>query len=534
MSCEKIYRNVYESQKISMNVIFNNLLNDEFVTNDYNEQSEKFAIKTYENDKNYLRENYEQIIDNKIKNDCFLISCAYSNDIENIKFFIDKLSININITNENGDNCLTIACWKNTNIDIIKFLIEDLKINIAHTDNYGHNCLLTACWNNANLNIVKYLIEDLKMDNGHKDKIGHNCLIYACLENGKLDVIKYLIEDLKMDIKYKNKYREDCLIFACWDNTNLDVIKYLIEKSKSKVLNKKIYAYECFLTACEKNTNVDILKYLIEKLKISVDIKCILRAEQTNPNKEVVKYLIDNITIIIDKNVLFFCEYKKFLILLTKNLPKLKQTFEQGISEYGILKIENMLHEIYNENMEFNKFSILIDYFNFNISIKNKNIIEITKNDSIRPLDILVNDYSQNTTILFNHNNISYFGHKNIVYHSIKFIKEIEEVANFKEIITLEGTLPKYAINVYIETCYKRKFNINRINPQDIIEFLKFIDQYPTNVLSIELLEHQIIDYFVKHNIKSNDTLKELCLRYRLKLLCLYIHNNKIMTDANI
>ena len=65
-------------------------------------------------------------------------------------------------------------------------------------------------------------------------------------------------------------------------------------------------------------------------------------------------------------------------------------------------------------------------------------------------------------------------------------------------------------------------FNIDDIQPDDLIPFLKFIDQYPSKVLSIDKIENEMTIFMNKHNILSNSYVEEICSRYRLKYLYLY------------
>lgn len=94
-----------------------------------------------------------------------------------------------------------------------------------------------------------------------------------------------------------------------------------------------------------------------------------------------------------------------------------------------------------------------------------------------------------------------YYGHRKTVYNSIVVIDAIKDCADFNDLIVLEGALPHYLINMYIKSCYSNKFDINKIDSSDIIQFIGFIDQYPTTILSIDKLEHEIIEYFETNKI---------------------------------
>jgi hypothetical protein len=82
-----------------------------------------------------------------------------------------------------------------------------------------------------------------------------------------------------------------------------------------------------------------------------------------------------------------------------------------------------------------------------------------------------------------------------------------------------------------------------KIKPMDIISALDHIDRYPTLSLTIKSIEHQLIRYFdqminqtemetemeTETECQNIDVqyLTDLCVRYGLKYLYLWIHNYK-------
>jgi hypothetical protein len=60
--------------------------------------------------------------------------------------------------------------------------------------------------------------------------------------------------------------------------------------------------------------------------------------------------------------------------------------------------------------------------------------------------------------------------------------------------------------------------------PKDFIDFLNFIDKYPTTVLSINLLEHQLLRYMKHNNILPDHEIHGLIAKYQLKHLYLSVH----------
>ena len=88
--------------------------------------------------------------------------------------------------------------------------------------------------------------------------------------------------------------------------------------------------------------------------------------------------------------------------------------------------------------------------------------------------------------------------------------------------------LPKYIISLYIKSTYDHKFDINQIYPVDFCEFLMFIDQYPTNQLSIDLLEKELIIYMDLHKIIHDEYIFEICNKYQLKFMYIYLHQKSL------
>ena len=128
---------------------------------------------------------------------------------------------------------------------------------------------------------------------------------------------------------------------------------------------------------------------------------------------------------------------------------------------------------------------------------------------------------------LFKHNGKTYYGHKKIVLGSMVQFKNIIDILLMTSdtLFELKGSLPEYLINMYIESCYSDVIDFARILSNDFIEFIKFVDLYPTNILSVEKLEMEIVKY-CKINIFDHSQLEELCDRHGLKHLHLFLHKN--------
>jgi hypothetical protein len=134
---------------------------------------------------------------------------------------------------------------------------------------------------------------------------------------------------------------------------------------------------------------------------------------------------------------------------------------------------------------------------------------------------MVVNEITENSMLLFENNNIKYYGNRNIVYNKIFVLNDLQDY-DMKETIVLSADVPEYIMHIYLKSCHDGKFDINSINTNDFHKFLNFIDKYPTRDLSIDLLEMSLIKYMEKNNIPFNDVIKKFCRKYHLKYMILY------------
>jgi hypothetical protein len=415
--------------------------------------------------------------------------------------------MDINHTNNNGNNGFTLACLTNTNLDVIKYLVNDLKMDINHTNNYGNNGFTLACFTNTNLDVIKYLVNDLKMDINHTDNNGDNGFTLTCWKNTNLDVIKYLVNDLKMDINHTNNHGNNGFTSACLTNTNLDVIKYLVNDLKMDINHTNNYGDNGFTSACVTNTNLDVIKYLIEDTNIDMSLKR-LQFEK-----------IDNLAKIISKNksrinkllTLGSCKYSE------DKMNKIINYFHPFMLSNSCFA--NLINDTYMN--EFSEFKKMVDQFPEKIEER----FFDTDIDHYSHSDI---DYTQQPEILFENDGNCYYGNREKVYGSMKFLEDIYSNLDCKETIILDIPVPKYIISLYIDSCYNKCFKLNKVKPNDLMSFLKFIDRYPTIYLSIYKIKHELKFYFFVNKIKYNQYIEDICTRYKLKDLYVWIHNQKI------
>jgi hypothetical protein len=136
-------------------------------------------------------------------------------------------------------------------------------------------------------------------------------------------------------------------------------------------------------------------------------------------------------------------------------------------------------------------------------------------------------DYTEKN-LLFKHNGCNYYGNRTIVYDSIVLLKEIKDLANFNEIIILNGTAPKYFMNLWIDAAHDIPLDILEIKSCDLSNCLQHIDQYPMTNLTIESLEYDLIKYFEVEGLCLDDYIKDMIEKCQMKSLYLFLHNNNI------
>jgi hypothetical protein len=129
--------------------------------------------------------------------------------------------------------------------------------------------------------------------------------------------------------------------------------------------------------------------------------------------------------------------------------------------------------------------------------------------------------------LLFYCNGVPYYGDSDLVYSSMILFKDIKDNCNFAEPIILHGNVPEYIMNLYIHAIYTNNFDLNDVKTNDIVTFIKFIDQYPTINLSVDKLEQQLISYKLDYDNVLNELL-DIFTKYFLKYIYLDIHNHKI------
>lgn len=469
-------------------------------------------------------------------------ACMYNDNVEMIKYIVNDLGMSLDHVTENGNNCLHIACGFNQNLDIIKYLINELKFDINTMNGDGINCVMVACQHNENLNIIKYLI-DLKNDQSDIN----NYFKYACIYNKNLDIIKYMVKNMDINMNWSNDIGTNYLLATCQKSKELNKIKYLINDLKMDTNYIDRDGNNCFLAHCiNKTPSIDIIKYLIKD--VGMDINYMNDYEQSAlfflDDDNIIQYLINEENVQISSNIFLSLGFNKFdnIMQLTTNYKKYNKFISDGLTIYSHQK---MLSAIKKRNpFELSRYHKKI--FKINPFVENDYkkcigmIDRLTEKVSIPNLPrvrektnkIIAQDDPE---LLFLHNGNKFYGHRDIVFNAMCLFNEMfgpigktkSNMMRYEEIITLEGNLSKNTMNQYISSSYTGSINFNHIPCEEFIEFLKFIDQYPTFYCSIKINENQIVRYINKNKVPDSDYLKYLCEKYQLKSMYLNMHNKK-------
>jgi hypothetical protein len=514
-----------------------------------------FAIKIYQKNLIFLTNHLPQYIQKlmlsgkKINNTDFYVLihnflfliCIFSEDDKMLDFYFNSFNELIDINHietitvryfgnmeqKLSLNYLMHVIIKNSkSLSIVKYLVEKCGIDLEHIDNEDFDCLHYAIIHyefksKASLEIVKYLIDECKMDIFNLDWLNRTYLTHACC-SGKADVklIKYLIEEKNMNVSIhlSVEYFFD-IIFANY--------QYAVPNTKENNNNKfEIFAYIVDLMDISKSNQIKSSFNYVSIDVFGKFINCIKDREKFNIICK--SYFIDYINSDVYKTVTKRRhDINKFLCLIDPSLLN-----EANSRLIGIEQLK----------LNYDEFVRCVDEFKF----KNDNYLYLKTNlKSIREKNIQTNDdilkqyidydfsqkYQEQQTlvsccseVLFIHNNIPYYGNRKTIYNSILLLKDID-LKNITDDIVLEGNLPKYLVNMYLNSIISKRYNLVTICPDDIFKFVKFIDQYPSDVLSIDKLELDLVEYFEENDIQLNEMIKSLCFRYKFKYTYVYFHN---------
>lgn len=480
-----------------------------------------------------------------------ILGALGNKNVNVIKYFVSKYQTDSDYEQVRNELLLKYLIPTIKNIETIKFLIEECEFRIESDDD---NCLMKVCSNSANDNcdnfdVIKYFATLLKHRISDLNNKGKNCLMLVCQYNPNLEIIKFLIETCQLDFNKCNERKNNCLLLACYGNSNIEIIKFLIEECKMDIKHENIEGRNCLTLACmNKKDNMDIISYLLNLLEINTLVL------NDNVSKKKVIKLIDLVCDDYDKfnSLLGMIEDSIFLsdVVILQHIrsknPMLFTDYNRmifSISDPFKLKyveftkvVDQLQFKIFDNLLDTDDMSYCIDTQTYSLyDIDQIYELEQEKQDQAPQYDDDNDDidYSKPNDILFKHKGKLYYGYKQIVYQEIPVFKCIMESADFSEPVDLDIDVPEYIINLYIKSTYTKKFEIRKIKPYDFIKFIKMIDQYPTQILSIKRIEHKMLKYInsMHHDDLCDDMinyLSEIIKKYELKLLYIWVHNKNM------
>lgn len=189
------------------------------------------------------------------------IACQTDNNLAMVKYLIEKVGCDLNVTEKELKSPLNIAAFYG-NLDVVRYLIEDQNLNPRFQDTLGRTSLHYACLKDNSLLIVKYLVEEHGCNPSEKDNQKNSPLCVAA-SSGSLDILKYLIEGKACST---DLYDRTLLHVACESFANLAVVKYLIEERDCDP-NAKDTEGNTPLNVAAFSGCLEILKYFIEDIE---------------------------------------------------------------------------------------------------------------------------------------------------------------------------------------------------------------------------------------------------------------------------
>lgn len=504
------------------------------------------CVKIYQMDIDFLKENLIKFKDmkqmetmiatdyNDVVHIFMALICYFSTDILILDWYFENfhedLDMNHLCTMSGTDNDIGVSytnyklnflalCLekKNKSLSVIKYLAEKCKVSpifIPPGQNMEENCVDTMIFNynytyGSDLKIIKYFIDELRVP---IDKIGlsddRDILVPVFLNpTSDIKLIKYFVEE-------KNYY-------LSWDHFN-QLLESYQDVSTKEIINDK-----------NKLKNLgEKVKYLINNLDIdddSLEQHPLSFPYKFDPRilKECLKFIKDQ-----EKYDLIVDSYD-----LQQQVNQESSNFFMDSFDQMILKKKQRLPLVKNNpfKLKYKDFVDHVDHFKplmhsydsfiHDVDEKQSQLVQALSLSKPK-IDFSDPDHNKKPIeLLFYVDQIPYHGDKKIIYDQMLIFKDNE--IQFNESVTLGCKMKKYLVNLYLNTLMTGHIDLNEIDPCDIFDFLKFIEQYPATSLSIESIEKQLIDYFNLNDICLDDEIKMMFERCGLKLMYLYMNHNK-------
>jgi len=222
-------------------------------------------------------------------NGWFPLQCALENNINVVKYLVEKAGANVNPISESAVTPLT-TCSGNGNLLVVKYLIKQ-GANVNPIDPKGTPLLMSS--QQGHLNVVKYLIQNGAKVNQHFIVNGVTPLLMGC-QYGNLELVKYLIKNgANVNQVFDNGVTP---LFVISRNNFLTIVQSLVENKAD--VNQARDDGSTPLLECTQNGYWKIFQYLIKNganvnQANNEGVTPLLISSQIG-NLAMVKYLIKN------------------------------------------------------------------------------------------------------------------------------------------------------------------------------------------------------------------------------------------------
>lgn len=474
------------------------------------------SLKQHNKTKEITPEDYHKVVNNLM-----FLMCVYCVDEKMFYFFvryfyktIDEIGRLTNFYANTSMNFFAVLLQRpDKPIDIIKMYVKFLELDTTNNinDPYAtvwivgnncYNCLQTAInkydyrYRASNRATIEYMINDLKMDvtKTCNDSVDDDNILTVALGNKRCDVhlIKYLIEKVDKKLMFsperRSEYLSRCIeIYARIKNQRslinyCEIIGFLISTISAEQLSYfNIKSWAC--------TFLDMGEHLCFKhmktLFFSINEK-------------------SKMNIILDKMILSNLYRKSKIIRLIRSIdPKLLTDAHCAYAR------------IPHFNSEYKDFIRHIDDVDGSYHVKPI----INQGQVPPPINQL--DNTVPSVLLFRYNDVPYYGNS-AIFDQMDFFKDNEAMRDGKT--EFNGDMPKYLINLYLNQTLSGQIDISSIEPGDIFKFVRFIDQYPSQVLTVDSIEDQLIQYMSLNGISManlSPNTSHIFARYGCKYLML-------------
>ena len=483
-------------KKVRSSVVF---FNQQFWSNQDTCEHDKLIVEIYKNNIEYVKSICHEITDYTIKFDCIIIACSFSQNtqfIDNIKKIFDIKYVDGKIIEYLNNTILMYGC-KNNIIQMSEHLLKGHVTSIRNVNSRWIDSLYYVCEHISNIDLIIYLYKIYKKEFPEHDATlgttsNKTALTYLLMnEHIGVKELKYMIENEIINIKENDRLISGLsLLTPIMCKRNINIIMYIYENTN----------FDTILNKCSKNIeylNI-VIKYIpvrekVDKLLVAWFIEYAWRGGPKKPPK--------------------FGNHNDFL--------KVIKTINPLFLEDGFL---NLINENNPYKRPFNEWRVIVDELIFSVPIKNlitfeKNVKDRDGKQSCKELN------ESKKELLFFCNKIPYYGDKKIVHGSIMLLKDMGDCFDSTQPIELSGSMDQKLMDLYLDSIYTKQFNgLLDIEPENIFRFLDFIDRYPTEILSIGSLDHQLTNYFSTKKLDPSP-IKEIIIRYGLKFMYLCAHN---------